>query len=70
VIDGGSSWHGQDMARTEVIPNAKPLGAPAYQTGVVTTHASLAVGLEPGVAPLDASWAHQLVFPEYHFFEL
>jgi hypothetical protein len=60
----------QDMARTEVIPNTKPLGSPGYQKGVVTTHVSLAMGLEPGVAPLDAAWAHQLVFPESHFFEL
>jgi hypothetical protein len=57
------------MARAELLPNFGAAGN-TYQKGVVTVHLSVAMGLEPGVAPLDPAWAHQLVFFESHFLEL
>jgi hypothetical protein len=63
TVDGTSSWNGQTMMRTELIPSTKA----AINKGKKFYHFSLKRGTEN--AP-DATAEHQVAFFESHFTEL
>ncbi|KAK6006768.1 hypothetical protein QM012_005776 [Aureobasidium pullulans] len=63
TVDGTSSWNGQSMMRTELIPSTKA----AINKGKKYYHFSLKRGTEN--AP-DATAEHQVAFFESHFTEL
>lgn len=63
TVDGTSSWNGQTMMRTELIPSTKA----AINKGKKYYHFSLKRGTE--IAP-DITAEHQVAFFESHFTEL